>query len=216
MRPLSLKWRLSLAIGSIVALATASVPIAIYIQMHKSLFHQTDQTLLTLAQSAVAIVDEEDTVAGRQEDLQTLAGSTKARRPTMLRVWSESSADVFFATHFPQEQSFWKSVLARQPSEETEAFFDAGEEGNEYRVLWLRTQTKLGKTNIAVAQSSHYAYVELAKSLRLVILAGAGAVLGSMLLVHLLVFWGLRPLRQTAEAMGGDHNHDRRRRASEC
>ena len=210
MKPLALKWRISLAgAGALVAIIVTISAVAYY-DLRESLLGQIDETLRTVAEAALNELVEELGDSPRDPDLKmvgrdirAILGGPSGRQQFHYRLWLEGptldGARVPLAAQGGAplgELSADKSPGSAEPS-----FFNLDLRGQECRAVWIRRSTALGNVNIVVAQSTYRIRHEMAEFLRLLLILGSGVAAGSVVVGALIVVWALRPIDRTADRL---------------
>jgi hypothetical protein len=159
-----------------------------------------------LGEGIAAALDDADGDEVVGAEIKTIAGASRHRHSAVYRIWAEGGARDLFSSGAPVEGGLsWEKVLYGKipPPAGGYALFDVKIGSDTYRALWQRTKTRRGAVNIVIAQNRHYTDHEIDEYLRTLIWVGAAAVPVAVAAVLFLVWWGLRPIRQTARAMLG-------------
>jgi heavy metal sensor kinase len=202
---LSLKWRVSLWVTSVLVAVIVTISTVAYIEFEESHLREIDRTLLSMANGILASLDDRQ---GQNELEQEVRAVTETSGPNPssfpYRIWLEgSSADLLASDAPDSEHGRWLHELPGQsiaPREEP-AFVNIGRPRNEYRAVWLRHRIDEGIVNIVVAGYSHFTYHELEEFLRLLLVLGASLVVGSVVAIMWTVRCALRPIDTTAKQL---------------
>jgi len=202
---LSLKWRVSLWVSTVLVAVIATISTVAYVEFEESHLREIDRTLLAMANGILAILnDRHDPEQLEQEARAVTATSGPNPSSFPYRIWLEgSSADLLASDAPDSEHGRWLHELPGQsiaPREEP-AFVNIGRPRNEYRAVWLRHRIDEGIVNIVVAGYSHFTYHELEEFLRLLLVLGASLVVGSVVAIMWTVRCALRPIDTTAKQL---------------
>lgn len=153
---LSLNWRVSLWVTTVLVAVIATISIVAYVEFEESHLREIDRTLLAMANGILASLDSQ---VGREELVQEIRAVTAASGPKTAsfsyRIWMEdSSADLLASDKPDSEQGGWLHRLGPQsaPTEGQYVLMNIGRPGNEYRAVWIRHM--IGDT---ILQGSHFA-----------------------------------------------------------
>lgn len=205
MRPLPLKWRVSI----LVSVAMIGVVVAIlamsYAETKEMLFSQLDQTLLAMGKGAAAVVDEPGDVASHKSAIDALVGLNHRKHSPVYRVWVEGAADLYTSSSPDQPSPVQLAAHASAPKPGEAVFFNtrAGRGGDNVRAIWFRSESGRGLVNVIIGLPTRGLQAEQQELLGIMIAVGGGAVGGVLALVLLLVVWGLRPIKATARRLLG-------------
>jgi heavy metal sensor kinase len=202
---LSLKWRVSLWVSSVLVAVIATISIVAYVEFEESHLRQIDQTLLAMANGISASLDDRQ---GQEELEQEAREVTTTSGPNAeffsYRIWIEGSSVDLLASDTPDSKhGRWLRGLPQQhaPAQEQYVPMNIGRRGDEYRAIWMRHTIDKGIVNIAVAGSSHFTYHELHEFLQLLIILGAILIICSVVAITWTVRRGLRPIDETANQL---------------
>ncbi len=201
-----LKWRISLMVASAILAAAALNGVTAYLDMKELLIRATDHRLQSMTTGTFAVLDEHLTDEETKEEVRAIVGISAHRRVSVFRVWIDGNAADVPSSQIEGEASariLDASVLARvaTPAPGKNVRFDCGKAGDEYRAIWARSRSGVGATNVAIAESSHYIYEDLAEY-RNTLLWGAGSMLLMTIAAATLLVWlGLRPIGRTAQML---------------
>ena len=76
MRPLPLKWRVSLLVGAAVLLGMGFIALTAYVEMKEALMAGMDRTLSAMAASVLALLDDPPEQGATESDMQAIVGDT--------------------------------------------------------------------------------------------------------------------------------------------
>jgi signal transduction histidine kinase len=204
MKPLSLKWRVSLLVTVVLAVVITTVSTIAHIEFEESHLRNVDRTLLAMANGILASLNDnenKDILAEEVRDITSISGHGNS---TLYRIWMEGSSADLLASNAPDSKyGLWLRKLAEQngPIREQYIFANIGLKGGEYRAIWMRQNINDGVVNIVVAGSSHFTYHEMSEFLTVLLILGTSLILGSSIAVTLSVRLGLRPITVTAERL---------------
>ena len=208
MKPLALKWRISLAgAGTLVAII-ATISATAYQELRESLLRHIDGTLRMTAEAALSELafelgdSKELRVAER--DVRAILAGPSDRRPTYYRVWLDGQRGDLVA-HVPPSaqggQRLREPPAERLPRPGEPTFFSAELQAEEYRVVWMRGSTPRGDANVLVARSTRRVRHEMGELLQMLLILGSGVAAGSIAVGALIVVWALRPIDRTADRL---------------
>lgn len=195
MRPLALKWRLSLLMAAAIAVSIGVICAIVYAETRELYYQQTDLSLLTLARAADDVANDAPSPADSSANLSVLFPSSARQASTVARIWTEDGQVIHAAGDSGIDWGETLGSLAR-PAAGQHQFFSITLAARDYRGVWLSSTRKgLG---IVVAQATAKTQAELKELLRNLVLIGAGAIAATGALVVLLVQVGLRPIHLVA------------------
>lgn len=202
---LSLKWRVSLWVSTVLVAVIATVFIVAYVEFEESHLREIDRTLLAMANGILAILDDHQDPGKLEEEVRAVTASSGPNTPSFpYRIWMEgSSADLLVSDAPGSEHWRWLRGLPEQktPAQEQCVLMNIGRRGNEYRAVWMRHRIDKETLNIVVSGSSHFTFHELREFLRLLLILGASLILGSVVAIMWTVRCGLRPINTTAKRL---------------
>lgn len=204
MTSLSLKWRVSLWVSTVLVVVIATISIAAYIEFEESHLRSIDRTLKAMANGIVLSLDTSSNKEKWAEEVSKVTGISDENSSTLYRIWLDgASADLLVSDAPDNEHGRWLRKLSEQnrPLIEESNFVNIGLSGNEYRAVWLRHKINGDIVNIVVAGSSHYTYHEMHEFLRLLLILGTSLIIGSVVATIWTVRCGLRPINMTAERL---------------
>jgi signal transduction histidine kinase len=206
MKPLSLKWRVSLLVTSAILFASVVIAVAGYVEMKEALVHELDRTLQSMAACTLADLQHSGINNVTEAEMRAILGAIRPGRSPCFRLWFDGSSSDLLADHGDLEEHsriLDVSSLAHTvpPALGGHISFDAGQVKDEYRAIWMRSRIGENGVNIAIAVSSQDAHIELAEHLTLLLLLGGGVALITIVATTFLVGLGLRPISQTAQAL---------------
>ncbi|HUV62624.1 MAG TPA: ATP-binding protein [Sedimentisphaerales bacterium] len=202
---LSLKWRVSLWISTVLVAVIATISIVAYVEFEESHLRSIDRTLLAMANGILASLDDRQGEEELEEEVRAVTASSGPDTASFsYRIWMDgSSADLLASDSPDSEHGRWLRGLPSRssPPPEESAFVNTGHPGDEYRVIWMRHRIDEGTVNIVVAGSSHFTFHELHEFLRLLLILGASLIVGSVVAIMWTVRCGLRPIDTTAKRL---------------
>ncbi len=206
MKPLSLKWRVSLLVTIVLVAVVATISIVAHVEFQESLLRSIDQTLLAVADDILSRLDDRQDQDGLAEEVRMITVSPIRKTPVFLyRIWMDGSSKDLLSSDMPEsERGRWLRELSEQNSfkrGERYIFTNTGTRGNEFRAIWIHQKIDEAAVNIIVASSSRFTYHEMDEFLRLLIILGGSLALGSVAAVMWSVRCGLRPIDTTASQL---------------
>jgi len=203
MRPLPLKWRVSLLVGAAVLVGMGFIAVTAYVEMKDSLTAATDRTLGAMTGSVLALLDSPSEEGTTEDDVRAIVGDTTRRQGPAYRVWFDGARGDLVASRQHADLLTAASLAQRQPPPEGErTFFGVGQGGEQYRAVWARAAVGRGTANVAIALSRHPAIDALEDFQGRLLYAGGAVGLLTVAVTTLLVGIGLRPIGRTARALG--------------
>ena len=222
MKPLALRWRLSLlGAAALVVIITAICAVA-YHELEESLQRHADRALQAMANAILGELREELAESRSAEhlaaDIRVILAAASHQDPTYCRVWLEGQAADLVASPPPAgENAQWLRALpaGERPKPDAARHFNLGRR-KRYRAIWLRGSTPRGNANILVAESTDHARHEMGEFLRMLLVLGGSMAVGSVVVGAAVVLWALRPIGRTAahlrqvteRNLGGGHLAD--------
>jgi len=204
MTSLSLKWRVSLWVSTILVVVIVTISIVAYIEFEESHLLNVDRTLLAMANGIAVSLDDFQGTEELMKEIRAVTGRPGWNPSTCYRIWMDGSSTDLLASDTPDSRyGSWLRELPDQnnPSREEPTFVNMGRPHDEYRAVWIREKTNEGTVNIVVAGPSHHTYHEMYEFERLLIVLGGSLILGSVVAVMWTVRCGLRPIHMTAELL---------------
>jgi signal transduction histidine kinase len=204
MTSLSLKWRVSLWVSTVMVAVIATICIVAYVEFQESHLRNLDRMLLAMANGIAASLDDHQGTEELMKDVRSVTGRPGWNPSTFYRIWKDGSSTDLLASDTPDSKfGRWLRELPDQesPSREEPTFVNMGRPRDEYRAVWIREKTDEGTANIVVAGPSHHTYHEMYEFERLLIVLGGSLILGSVVAVMWTVRCGLRPIHVTAERL---------------
>jgi signal transduction histidine kinase len=203
---LSLKWRVSLWVSTVLVAVIATVSIVAYVEFEESHLREIDRTLLAMANGIAASLDDHESKEESAEEIRAVTAISDPNTPNFpYRIWMEGSSTDWLASDAPDsEYGRWLRELPGRSSapREEPTFVNIGRPHDEYRAVWMRHRIdEEGIVNIVVAGSSHFTYHELYEFLRLLLVLGASLIAGSVVAIMWTVRCGLRPIDVTAKRL---------------
>jgi heavy metal sensor kinase len=205
MTSLSLKWRVSLWVSTVLVAAITTISIAAYVEFEESHLREIDRTLLAMANGISASLDDRQGKDKLEKEARAVTAAPGPNIPSFsYRIWMDgSSADLLVSDAPDSERGRWLRELPGQSSESSEepTFVNIGRPRDEYRAVWMRHRSDEGIVNIVVAGSSHFTFHELHEFLQLLLVLGASLIVGSIVAIMWTVRCGLRPVDATAKQL---------------
>jgi len=205
MTSLSLKWRVSLWVSTVLVAVIATVSIVAYIEFEESHLREIDRTLLAMANGITAIVDDNQSREKLEKEVRAVTATSSLKSPSFsYRVWADgSSADLLVSDAPDSKHGRWLRELPGRngPPREEFTFVNTGYPGDEYRAIWMRHTINEEIMNVVVMGSSHITFHELREFLKLLLILGASLIIGSVVATMWTVRCGLRPIDTTARRL---------------
>ena len=205
MTSLSLKWRVSLWVSTVLVAVIVTVSIVAYVEFEESHLQHIDQTLLAMANGISAILDDRQGKDKSEKEVRAVTAASGSNIPSFsYRIWMDGSPADLLASDAPDsEHGRWLRELPGQSmaSSGEPVFVNIGRPRDEYRAVWMRHRIDEGTLNIVVAGSSHITFHELHEFLKLLLILGASLIAGSVVAVMWTVRCGLRPIDVTAKRL---------------
>ncbi len=202
MRPLPLKWRVSLLVGGAVLVGMGFIALTSYVEMRDSLTAATDSMLAAMAGSTMALLDNPSDDVASEADMRAIVGDTTRRQGPAYRVWFDGAPGDVAASGEHAGLLAAPSLVGRQPPVGEREFFDVTEGKEAYRAVWARKAVGARTANVAIALSRHPAIDALEDVQGRLLYAGGAIGLLTIAVTTLLVGVGLRPIGRTARALG--------------
>jgi heavy metal sensor kinase len=203
MRPLALKWRVSLLVCATSMAGLAFVALTAYVEMKQSLTAGMDRTLEAMAGSVTALLGDPRAAADLALDVEGVVGDPSRRQGPGYRVWFDGAAGDLLTSPQHAELISDATLLKEPPPAPREsAFFDVGGGGIRYRAVWTRPLVAGRTANVVVAITRHPATDALEDFQGRLAYAGGAIGLLTIAATMLLVSVGLRPIGRTARALG--------------
>ena len=206
MRPLPLKWRLSLLVALVLAIVVAAISAVAYIELHESLRADLDETLLVLANGIMAEVEEPPEGAGPGAAVAPIVRTATHLKSVRYRVWLDGQAkDLAAGGHDGSRAGEWLRDVPDgiRPAADGKAFGDLAGPKAGHRAVWIRRPTIRGAANVVVAASDRQVYHEMHEFLTMLLAVGASMIVVGALVGTLVALWAIRPIGRTAERLRG-------------
>jgi signal transduction histidine kinase len=210
---LSLKWRVSLWVSTVLVAVIATISIVAYVEFEESHLRQIDRTLLAMANGIMASLDDRQDLDQLEQEARAVTAASGPNADSFsYRIWMEGSSADLLASDTPDSEHSrrgrptagrWLRALGGHdaPAPEQYVLINTGRRGGEYRAVWMRHTTNKGIVNIAVAGSSHFTFHELHEFLRMLLILGASLIAGSVVAIMWTVRCGLLPVDTTAKRL---------------
>jgi heavy metal sensor kinase len=202
---LSLKWRVSLLVTTVLVAVIVTISTVASIEFEESHLREIDRTLLAMANGILASLDDRHVQDELEQEARAVT-ETSGPNATYFsyRIWMEdSSTDLLISDAPDSEHGRRLHELQKQnaPAEDQYILVNIGQRGNEYRAIWMRHAIDDRIVNIVVAGSSHFTYHELHEFLQMLLILGASLIIGSVVAIMWTVRCGLRPIDTTAKQL---------------
>jgi signal transduction histidine kinase len=206
MKPLPIRWRVSLAIGALLTAALAASSIGAWGGLREFLTSQMNSTLLSSARQVMEELEDPHPEEDPATRLALVAGYTGRSRANRFRVWFDGSDEDFAGSEGQGktgDPALRDLPVKAQMDLDRERFFDIEEPEDDYRAVWLRRRLPQGVANVVIAASTHRMVHESAEFLSVILISGATILLFSVSLAAFIVWLGMRPVSRTARALHG-------------
>ena len=204
MKPLSLKWRISLLISAVLISVITIISFVAYTEFEESHLRSVDHTLTAMANGIISSLDTSPNKEKWAEEVARITEKLNENPSTLYRIWRDGSSMDLLTSDLPDsEHGRWLRELSEQkkPLIDESKFLNIGVPNNEYRAVWIRHKINGDIVNIVVAGSSHFTYHELYEFLQLLLVLGASLIIGSIVVIMWTVRCGLCPIDTTAERL---------------
>ncbi|MDY7011620.1 MAG: sensor histidine kinase N-terminal domain-containing protein [Planctomycetota bacterium] len=201
MKPLPLKWRISLLVIVVLVAVITTISAVAYYELRESLLSNIDRTLRAMAGGVLADLEEFHDARELQNEIHSLMKGAGNEETARYRVWLDGKASDLIAGDPPASKygrRLRELPVSDRPELGRQVFFNMRREKEEYRAIWMRRPNSRGNVNIVVAYSSHHAYHEMSEFLKMLVILGGSIVAGSTIAAILIVHWGLRPIGHAA------------------
>jgi signal transduction histidine kinase len=203
-KPLSLKFRLSILVSLVLLIVIITVSSVAYVEMEESLLINIDRTLKAMGNGILAELGEPESPEHLLEDFRTITNYKLKERSTRFRIWQDGSETNLFISD-PLSSEYGRLLLdlpeEKRPALDQFTLFNINGNSNPYRAIWMRSSSKQGVFNILVLHSSQYAYHEMREFLQMLLILGGSALLAVLIFVPLIIFLVMRPLEGTAATL---------------
>ncbi|MFA6133114.1 MAG: ATP-binding protein [Phycisphaerae bacterium] len=202
MRPLPLKWRLSLLVtGAMVAVIVVALSVS-YHEARELMFHQLDRTLLAMSRGIAAVLDEPETPEVQKKEVEAIVGASRQKQLSFYTIWLDQKGEVSSGGLARKDPPISADTLkAPVPSPGRSVFRDVTLRASQFRVVWHRIPVGQDMANIVVGLSTDDIRKELRELLRTTMIVGGSVIGGMVFLVVFLVAWGLHPIKSVAQRL---------------
>lgn len=202
MRPLPLKWRVSLLVTVAIVVAISIVLFVAWSETKETLLHQASQTLLSMDRGITSVVTSSQPRPNVAKEVRAIVGASDSKHSSFYRIWLDGQetlcSDGTVATDPKVLQAPWKSSA---PVVGQRVFADVVLPGGEFRLMWHKVPSPQGVANIVVGLSTRDIYGELRELMATLTLIGGTLIGVVIVLIVLLVTWGLRPITTVAQKL---------------
>jgi len=203
-KPLSLKWRLSLLVILVVTVVVGAVSATAYLRIRRTYLGHIDRMLTIMGNALATKVDAARPPAALEAEARLVTQSPWRGTGTHFRVWIAGDAADLAASVPPNGKKaafLWNLSAARRPDPGEAAFFDVQDKQKHYRLLWKRLVTARGDANIVIAHPSSYEHRRLDEVMATLLLVGGGLILATAVFGTWLVRLGIRPIRKVTDRL---------------
>ena len=203
MKPLALRWRISICAALMLITAIGVIWIIAYIEFQGLMLSYIDDTLLVVSRGNISIMDDAPD-ASEPAEIRALMGVVKEGSLYVYRIWLDNQPEDIYSSQPPTESSrrLREAIQAQQPPPFGDHKFFGEQLGpGGYRAIWLRARTFRGPTNIVVARFGNIRPQELHEFLMVLMPAAALTLLLGIVATVFMVRWALRPVQQTADTI---------------
>lgn len=203
MRPMSLKWRISILSCLALTGVTVTNSMVAYHELGESLTRNLDRSLHQMARAIDAELEEARSPEAMKREIQLVLNGVDGDGGVHYRVWNDGANDDLLASDSPDSPAgrALRQLPANRRGDHRVRDFSTIVGSDEHRVVWLRRTVGGQVRNTTVAYPLAYAEHEKAEFLRMLLVLGGLVVIGSFGVSALLVFWGLRPIGRTADRL---------------
>jgi heavy metal sensor kinase len=197
LKPLSLKFRLSLLISILLLTTIIVICVTAYVELRENLLKNIDRTLYAMSEGILADFDEPESYKSHQAKFRSITGyETDQQFPIQYRIWTEGDKAYLYVSD-PNVEFTADMEIEKAPEIGTVTFFNLKSK-KQYRAIWMRHSIDGRVANIFVAHSIRYVEHEMAEFLQLLFILGGSMTVGIFLLIRPIVAWGMRPVDQVA------------------
>jgi heavy metal sensor kinase len=200
-KPLSLKFRLSILVFLVLLVVIITVSSVAYIEMEHSLLRNIDRALKAMGNGILATLDDPESPEDLLTEFRSITNYKLQEKSARFRIWRDGSETNLFISD-PLSSEYGRLLLElpeeKRPALNQLTFFNINGKSNPYRAIWMRSPSEQGVINILVLHSSQYAYHEMREFLQMLLILGGSVLLAVLLFVPWFIFLGMRPLAGTA------------------
>jgi len=199
-KPLSLRWRLSLLVILVLIAGFAVIALVAYWEMDESMQRDARQTLAALMTAALGSPDESDSDAGIQAELESIVRATTRRESTRYRFWWDDQPARTGPVDSPETHEIFRQAMAavEPPQVAQHIYCRVGRGKQAFGVVWARKTVRGRIFNVQVAYSNRYAYNEMREFRNIILILGGAVALATGIATSLVILAGLRPIGRTA------------------
>ena len=209
MNPLALRWRLTIPVALVLAVALAGVCAVAYHSFFELVISRADRSLVSAGEAIRTTVDNPLLAADRPAQIRRILTALGERplegvRPQLMaRVWAEGDGTNAMEVGSALDLEALRARIQARPSPPAEhpAHFNLWSPQGGWRAVWMKVSFAEGPGYIAVAETTGALYAELHEVLWYYIFISLGVVAVVTLLSGALIVYGLRPIRDTARRM---------------
>jgi len=203
-RPLSLKWRLSLLVTLVVAVVVGAVSATAYWRIRRTYLGHIDRMLTIMGNALATKVAPGRPAADLEAEARLVTRSPWKGTGTHFRIWTAGESGDLAASGAADGKKaafLWDLPAEQRPSPGEATHFDIQDKKKHYRLLWKCLATDQGDTHIVVAHPSSYEHRRLDEVLATLLLVGGGLILATAVLGTWLVRLGIRPIRKVTHRL---------------
>ena len=201
MKPVSLRWRLTLLVCLLLVAGFAIISYSAYYEMEESLWRHAGQTLQAMVNAALASASDHGDDDRLEHEVQAIVYGSSHKRSGRYRLWYDGQPVRTGPVDLAESDRLFGPALASPPALGTRRLAAVGLGKDEYRILWARQSMPRGVFNVAIAYSSRNAFHELQEFLVTILVIGGAVVAVTAAATCFVVLWGLRPIRDTARRL---------------
>jgi len=202
-RPLSLKFRITLLTVVIIAIVIVVISAVTYRELKDSLERAPDPELRMVAATMRTRIGQLPSRPG-PADLKGLGERRPFAATIEVLVWSRRAERVQIV-HSPRTQDarVWIASLdrAKRPAFGKERLITVRQGDKAYRAAWCRYRLGDETLSTLAITSLSYAQHEMWEFLRMLVVLGVSMLLAAGILAALSVWWAMRPMRITAKRL---------------
>ena len=210
MNPLALRWRLTIPVALVLAVALAVVCAVAYHSFQELVISRADRSLMSAGEAIRSTVDNPLLAADRPAQIRRLLDALgehafEGVRPTLMaRVWADGDGTNAIAIGPGRDLERLAARIGELPAPPPgeHVHFDLQGRRENWRAIWMRVSFAEGPGYVAVAESTGTLYGELHEVLWDFVFISLGVVAVVTMLSGALIVMGLRPIRDTALRLG--------------
>lgn len=205
MRPLSLRWRISILGTAVLVSILFVISLVAHRELRKALLGSIDRKLKVSVDATARFLASQPNAPAEKlrAEINRLTSVPPSRELAACRVWRRGAPeDLLRRLPAGDAEHFFALPDRRRPDDDGErTIFNLRIGREHYRTVWKVVDTPSGATYILLAYSSTWVHEEMGQFLRLLVLLGAGVCVGSFVVGLWLVDWTIQPIRRTVRRL---------------